>query len=247
MKKLVSLLAAAFLLQATACKPGAEVDPDRSQVSKGFASGKATDATGKPLAGAKIVVNNTQFYNHNLLGQTDAQGRYRIELTPGSWYVRGTAEVRFDTKRYVLDLHPDPDVAFAGTDGAVRHLNLKISGERTGEFGNDGYYGGQIEVFTEFGGEYIETEQVQLTLEPLGALVDGSVGKTLTRQPDRMYVDDVPLGKCKVTARYREGNRPLKVRVRNANQAYGSAVTASFDPAYAGAEGRYKLNVEVKR
>lgn len=222
------------------------VEPDGSTPLAGVVSGKATDALGNPLASAKIVVNNAQFYNHNLLGQTDASGRYRLDLTPGSWYVRGTTSLKFDNKTYVLDLHPDSDVAFAGTEGAVRNLMLKLSGERTGEFGNDGYYGGQIEVFGGLGGdEFIETEKVKLTLEPVGGLVDGSAGKTLNLQPDRMYVDDVPLGKYKITARY-DGNRPMRVRLRNKAQAYQNAVTASFDPAYEGATGRYKLNVEVE-
>lgn len=242
------LLPSLLALAALACTgPEHEtVDPDGSTPEAGVVSGKATDALGNPLANAKIVVNNAQFYNHNVLGQTDASGRYKLELTPGSWYVRGTANVRFDNKTYVLDLHPDQDAAFAGTEGAVRNLSLKLSGERTGEFGNDGHYGGQIEVFTEFGGdEYIETEKVTLTLEPVGGLVDGSAGKTLNLQPDRMYVDDVPLGKYKITARY-DGNRPMRVRLRNKNQNYQNAVTASFDPAYEGATGRYKLNVEVE-
>lgn len=222
------------------------VDPDGSTPEAGVVSGKATDVQGKPLTNANIVVNNTQFYNHNLLGQTDASGRYRLDLTPGSWYVRGTTSVKFDNKTYVLDLHPNSDAAFAGTEGAVRNLTLKLSGGRTGEFGNDGYYGGQIEVFPAFGGdEFIETEKVQLTLEPVGGLVDGSAGKTLTVQPDGMYIDDVPLGKYKITARY-ESNRPMRVRIRNKNQTYQNAITASFDPAYEGATGRYKLNVEVQ-
>jgi len=212
----------------------------------GIVSGKATDGQGRPLANAQIVANNTQFYNQNVLGQTDASGRYRLELRPGSWYVRGTVDLRFDNKIYPLDLHPYTDAAFAGTEGAIRNLSLKVSGERSGEFGNDGYYGGQIEVFPAFGGdEFIETEKVKLTLEPVGSLVDGSTGKTRIAQPEGLYVDDVPLGKYKITARY-SGNRPMRVRVHDKNQNFQNAVTASFDPAYAGAEGRYKLNLDVE-
>lgn len=215
------------------------IPPDTGKPQQGAVSGRALDANGQPLANVNVVVNNTQFYNSNILGQTDANGRYSLRVTPGSWYVRGTWKTRFDNKTYVLDLHPDTDAAFAGSDGAVRNLSLKIAGERTGEHGNDGYYGGQVEVFT-WG---LDTEQVTLTLKPVGNLIDGSAGQTMTARPNRMYIDDVPLGKYTITARM--GNQSLRVRIRNANQSYANSVTASFDPAYAGAEGRYKLNVEV--
>ena len=214
-----------------------EIEPDPAQ--KGIVSGRVTDAWGKPLANANIVVNNTQFFNQNILGQTDANGQYSLKLSPGSWYVRGTTKVRFDDKNYVLDLHPDSDAAFAGTQGAVRNLILKIAGERTGEFGNEGYYGGQVEVFA-WG---LATEQITLDLQPVGTLLDGTSGKTITSKPSQGYLHDVPLGKYTVTARL--GSRPLMVRIRNAEQAYAKSVSASFDPAYAGAEGRYKLNIEV--
>jgi hypothetical protein len=76
-------------------------------------------------------------------------------------------------------------------------------------------------------------------------LIDGSTGRTITTKPTDMYIHDVPLGKYTVTAK--AGDQPLKVRIRNADQSYGSSVTASFDPAYSGAEGRYKLNIEVQK
>ncbi len=220
--------------------------PDDVTVRKGFISGRALDKTGKPLPNASIVVNNSQFYNQNILGQTDVSGYYSLPLTPGSWYVRGTARTRFDNKTYVLDLRPDTDVAFSGTDGAVRNLSLTVSGVRTGEFGNDGYYGGQIEVFGDYvDTDYFDTEAVELTLKPVGTLLDGSTGQTLVRRPRQMYVNDVPLGKYTITARHRPDNKPMRVRIRNAGQGYRNTVTDSFDPAYSGAEGRYKLNIEV--
>ncbi|MPR36860.1 carboxypeptidase-like regulatory domain-containing protein [Salmonirosea aquatica] len=228
-----------LLLSLLACTVPSHdgIDPDSSQ--KGTVSGRATDAAGKPLPNANIVINNTQFYNHNILGQTDGNGQYKLALTPGSWYVRGTVPILFDNKKYVLDLHPDSDAAFAGTEGAIRNLSLKIAGERTGQFGNDGYYGGQVEVFT-WG---LPGEQITLTLQPVGTLLDGTTGKTIAGKLSQGYLEDVPLGKYTVSAKL--GGQPLQVRVRNSGQEYRSSVTASFDPAYPGAEGRYKLNIEV--
>lgn len=236
---LLGWLLLCLILSLFACTGPAHDEIEPGSAQKGTVSGRSTDAAGKPLANATIVINNTQFYNHNILGQTDANGNYRLAVTPGSWYVRGTTQVRFDNKTYVLDLHPDSDAAFAGAEGAVRNLSLKIAGERTGQFGNGGYYGGQVEVFA-WG---LPTDQITLMLQPMGTLLDGSMGKTLTAKLHQGYLDDVPLGKYTVTARL--GGQPLLVRIRNADQAYAKSVTASFDPAYAGAEGRYKLNVEV--
>ncbi len=202
--------------------------------------GQAVDANGAPLANARIVVNNTQFYNSTVLGQTDANGQYSLAVSPGSWYVRGTIKTTFDGKPFTLDLHPDTDAAFAGTDGAVRNLSLKIAGQRTHEHGNNGYYGGHIELYA-WG---LPTDQLTLTLKPVGTLMDGSAGKTLTVAPDNGSVHDVPLGKYTISARL--GSQALRVRIRNANQTYGTSVTSSFNPAYAGAEGRYKLDIEIE-
>ncbi len=233
------LLVPLLLLALIACTGPThdEVVPDSPQ--KGTVSGRATDAAGKPLANVDIVINNTQFFNHNIPGHTDVNGHYKLALTPGSWYVRGSVKVKFDNKNYILDLHPDSDAAFAGTEGAIRNLSLKIAGARTGQFGNDGYYGGQVEIFA-WG---LPTEKITLTLQPAGTLLDGTKGKTITAQLRQGYLDDVPLGKYTVTAQM--GGQPLQVRVRNTGQEYHSSLTASFDPAYAGAEGRYKLNIEV--
>ncbi|QHV96723.1 hypothetical protein GJR95_17670 [Spirosoma endbachense] len=240
MKIRIFLLITTLALIGTACKKEVAGN-DNLTPQQGFVSGRVVDTQGNPIANASIVVNNTQYYNHNILGRTDASGRYKLELTPGSWYIRGTTEIKFDNKRYVLDLYSETDVAFSGTEGAVRNLSLKIAGERTGEFGDVGYYGGQIEVV----GLGIDTEAVELTLQPVGALMDGMTGKSLTAKPDRMYIDDVPLGKYTITARYGADRKPLRLRILDSDRAYGSSLTASFDPAYSGAQGRYKLNVEV--
>ncbi|MFN8343739.1 MAG: hypothetical protein U0X91_01975 [Spirosomataceae bacterium] len=47
-----------------------------------------TNTNGKDLADVDIRVNNTQFYNNSISGETDANGRYSPPLTPGAGYVR---------------------------------------------------------------------------------------------------------------------------------------------------------------
>ena len=240
---LLSVLASATIALSSCSKTKDPVEPDQTdRVRPGYVSGKVVDAQGKPIAKADIVANNTQFYNNNVLGQTDANGTYQLQLTPGSWYVRGSVKIRYDNQNYVLDLFTEDDGAFAGTEGAVKNLKLKISGERTGNFGDDGFYGGQIEVFGYL--NFFDTNNVELTLEPVAPLVDGSTGKKLTRKVSGMYIEDVPLGKYKVTARYLPENKPLKVRIRNVG-SFQNSMTALFEPSYPGATGRYKMNIEV--
>ncbi len=127
--KMIHLFCTALLagwLNAACTSPDPEVEPVPNAPEKGYATGKAVDTQGKPLADVEIVVNNTQFYNSNIVGRTDSKGEYKLQLTPGSWYVRGTVKVKYDNRTYVLDLHPETDGAFAGTEGAVRNLRWKL-------------------------------------------------------------------------------------------------------------------------
>ncbi|MGV3559550.1 carboxypeptidase-like regulatory domain-containing protein [Larkinella arboricola] len=239
----LSILALATMALSSCSKTKDPVEPGpTAPLRPGYVSGKVIDAQGKPIAKANIMANNTQFYNSNLLGQTDANGNYQLQLSPGSWYVRGSVNIKYENQNYVLDLFTEDDGAFAGTEGAVKNLKLRISGERTGNFGDDGFYGGQIEVFGYL--NFFDTDNVELTLEPVGPLVDGNTGQKLTRKVSGMYIEDVPLGKYNVKARYVPENKPLKVRVRNVG-TFQNTVMALFEPSYPGATGRYKLNIEV--
>ena len=245
MKTLISAAFVTVLLFLLACTTPAndEIPADPGQAQKGTVSGRVLDTNGKPLPNADITVNNTQFYNNTILGKTDANGRYSLPLTPGSWYVRGTITIRFDNKNYTLDLFPETAGAFAGTDGTVRNLRWKLTGEKPKEFGMSGYYGGSLEVYGAIG-DFFNTDNVLFTFEPVGPLIDGSTGKTLTYKSNE--AKDIPLGKYTVTARYLPTNQPMVLRQRNANQTYLKSITAGFDPAYAGAEGSYQMTLEVK-
>lgn len=222
-----------------------DIPADAGKLQKGIVSGQVLNANGKPLANVDIVVNNAQFYNSNFLGKTDANGRYSLPVTPGSWYVRDTVDVHFDNKKYTLDLFPETTGAFAGTEGAVRNLRWKLSGEKPKEFGMAGYYGGSLEVYGAIG-DFFDTDHVEFTFEPVGPLIDGSTGKTLIVKTNSENAQDIPLGKYIITARYLVTNQKMVLRQLNVNQSYQNRVTASFDPAYVGATGSYQLALEVK-
>jgi hypothetical protein len=238
-----ALLAGWLAAGCTTPEPGTDPVPDAPE--KGYVTGKAVDTDGKPLADVEIVVNNTQFYNSNIVGRTDSKGNYKLKLTPGSWYVRGTVKVQYDNRTYVLDLHPETDGAFAGTEGAVRNLRWKLTGAKPTEFGATGHYGGLVEVYAD---NFFDADQVELTLEPVGKLIDGSTGQKIVRRLEGGSIgdtEDIPLGRYRITARHVLKGQPVKVRLRNEGQ-YGDEVTSSFEPAYAGATGRYKLTLEAR-
>jgi hypothetical protein len=246
--KMLHLFCTALLagwLTAACTAPESESDPVPGTPEKGYATGKAVDTQGKPLANVEIVANNTQLYNSNIVGRTNSKGEYKLQLTPGSWYVRGTVQVQYDNRTYVLDLHPETVGAFAGTEGAVRNLRWKLTGAKPTEFGATGHYGGLVEVY---GDNIFDTDQVELTLEPVGALIDGSTGQKIVRRLEGGSIgqmEDIPLGRYRITARHLSKGKAVKVRVRNEG-AYGDDVTSSFEPAYEGATGRYKLTLEAR-
>ncbi len=241
MKKLLSVASICILLIFMGCTEDDEIP---TGPEKGHVSGKVVNTQGNALEGVDMVVNNSQFYNDNILGQTDANGNYKLEVTPGSWYVRATIDVPYDNQTYTLDLDPDNSKAFAGTEGAVRNFHWKLTGARPTDFGASGYYGGSVEIVG--GWDFYDVEGVELTLTPIAPLIDGSNGQTITRNPDRDVLEDVPIGRYEISARYVPENRPMQIRIRNKDQAYASTVVGSFEPAYPGATENYKITVEVE-
>ncbi|MBB5208383.1 carboxypeptidase regulatory-like domain-containing protein [Chiayiivirga flava] len=215
--------------------------------------GRAVDARGAPLAGVEVIADNTQFYDINAIGVTDAEGRYAVDTRhpPGTWVGSARITRTYNGKRFVLELDPDSVDAFAGNVGAVRNFTWKLSGERRDGLGTYGmsviYY---FEGFEDpqFPGEFLDTDFVELTLTPVGPLVDGSVGAAIVargeRTPDGPAVRDVPIGRYTITARYLAPGlpvRPLLLRIRNTGN-YVPALTADFDEVL---ETLYRIEMDV--
>ncbi|GAB3988144.1 hypothetical protein GCM10028807_10160 [Spirosoma daeguense] len=244
MKLAIYVYVLACLMNLAACKKAGNDLTPVGQV--GFATGKALDAQGNPIKGAEIVANNTGSYSNNIVGYTDANGNYKLKLSAGplvgSYYVRGTLKVKYDNKNYTLPLFTEEDGAFDPETGAVKNLRLKLSGERTGNFGDDGYYGGHVEVSNWT--QDVDLADVELTFKPSGALIDGSTGKTLTTKLTNYYVDDIPLGKYTITARQVSTKRPLTIRVRDKNQEYTQSTIGTFEPTYDNAQ-HFRLLLDI--
>jgi hypothetical protein len=198
-------------------------------------SGRVTDAQGRPIAGATVVINNAVFFNKNIVLKTGTDGRYRFTMpATDAWYVRGTTDVRYLGRTYTLELHPDYAGSFSGVDGRVVNLQWKTSGEVPKDFGHDGYYGGSVVM--DAGWDLYELSGVTLTLTPVGLLIDGSTGRTITRTVHEsrgsFELKDVPMGRYQLSAS--RNGMPLVFRMRYSSD-YVPQVTADFEPAYVGA------------
>ncbi len=189
-------------------------------------AGRVTDSQGKPLAGIEVFADSTAYDNTNLYGVPNADGDYRIELggiTPGSWRVGAYLEREFHGSTFRYSLHPDTAAVFAGVDGAIRNLQWRLSGEPP----EGGFYGGRIYAYEE--GFMLDMESVELTLTPVGPLIDGSSGVSRTSFLERgLEITDVPVGNYRVTARYLPGDGPatdLLIRLRDTG-VYAESITA---------------------
>ena len=211
--------------------------PPPTGVTPGFVTGTVVDAAGRPLAGVEVYADNTLYYNTNVIGYTDAQGRYKLDVRQpiGTWRVGAHLKREYNGRTYQLDLHPDAARAFPGVDGAVRNFDWRLIG-KTPEGGS---YGVATYVYRNWApGEYVAVEDVEVTFTPVGPLVDGSTGQVGVVRLQGNYVSNIPLGRYKVTARWapRDGRaaRPMGVRVRDAN-SYTESTTLDWP---ANADGR---------
>lgn len=190
------------------------------------AKGRVTDSHGNPLEGIRVFANNTAYYNMNIFGITGADGLYRIELgdvLPSSWLVGAYLDVEYHGDTFSYTLQPDVESAFAGVTGAIRNLEWRL----TGESPEGGHHGGLVHVRDD---DYVvDLELVELTLTPVGQLIDGSPGSVITGFPERGFeLVDVPVGNYRTTARYFPESGPavdLLIRERDAGD-YAPSVTA---------------------
>ncbi|MGY1426587.1 carboxypeptidase-like regulatory domain-containing protein [Lysobacter sp. A289] len=234
-----TLLAGLILSGLAAC--GGNDGTGTAKAEGGYATGKVVDTQGKPIAGARILLDNTVFYASYIKGSTKEDGTYRIKAQPGAWRAYASFKKTYNGKTYSLDLHPDTIDSFDDT-GAVRNFVWKLEGREPENEYN--YYGGLVTVFqdTDF---YDDMEDVELTLTPSGPLIDGSEGKTLVlRQGDHYwvqfgYLQDIPIGRYTVTAilKNKDGPRPLRIQDWHTDGDFESELQLDFIPKSGGSTG----------
>lgn len=212
---------------------------------KGMVQGRVRDTNGKPIAGVRVVVENTVFHASYTYGITNADGYYKAAMPNGSWHVTAQIQREFFGKTYRFELHPDVDDDFGGTKGAIRNFTWKLSGAKPR---NGGYYGSSIAVYSEPGSDFT-MDDVELTLTPDGPLVDGSKGRIITSKLTDIGggedgIRDVPIGKYIITAINRATGKRLQVRQRNKGD-YDNSFSAVFESGFTGAY-HYQVVVEIK-
>jgi hypothetical protein len=212
-------------------------------------TGTVRDGAGRPIAGAQVVADHMLYQAVYVLGTTDAEGRYRLDLGQqiGSWRVNASLLRSYHGRTYRVPLHSDTDVPFAGIDGAVRHFTWRL----TGETHQGTAYGVPAWVYVNASPDntvdLVRYPDVEMTFTPVGPLIDGSAGqRVVVRLTDGFRVEDLPLGRYAVTARWVPADgapRAMAVRVRGTD-AYTASAVADWP---ADSDGRVEvLELEVR-
>lgn len=180
---------------------------------KGIVTGRVTDEKGRPLPNVVVYAGHTTFYNANVMGKTDADGRYRLDLTArhGTYILHAEMTRQHNGNDYKFDLYPDDKTPVASTENSVRNMVWKKSVNVTATEW-DGV-GGFVDFMPERGSEdYWDVSDVELTLVPVGPLADGSTGETIKAKAvnftnitgiyNNTGFCNVPVGRYKISARY---------------------------------------------
>jgi len=203
--------------------------------------GKVVNPQGDPIQGVLITIDNQLLYNSNAQVVTDANGRYRIELSRMAATYMAYAEFStlYDGVKHSVDLIPADDSPFAGNTGAVRHFTLNLdSSTGTGGSGEVLFYMMDLIHPLDPTLEPPDRDHVTLTLEPVGTMLDGTVGGSPivskgSNSNNGYGVHNVPIGKYKVSAVYAPPGaepQPMLIRVvrRGQDHPFEESVVAEF-------------------
>ncbi|MBZ9750275.1 hypothetical protein K7W42_05290 [Deinococcus sp. HMF7604] len=194
-------------------------------------TGVVKNSAGQPLAGVKVFADNTLYHNMNALATTDAQGRYRLELPRevGTWRAGAYVQRPYGGGIWESRLYADNAAAFSGDQGAIRNFTWRLTG-----VSEERPLGGTVWIHPDWAGVDYDTNDVELTLTPVGPLLDGSVGQAVTwRLGDDYTREDIPVGTYTLTARQISSTgqkRPMLVKsTYDSNKGhYAPSVTATF-------------------
>lgn len=231
LKKILLTKCFAVLLLVLGCCPFAACGVgfgSGAAAQKGYVSGTVTDSRGNPLEGVTIIVDHSIFYNSNLTALTDAAGKYRIKIPTGSWHAFAQLKKNYNGKTYSFYLKPDNYAGFGG-EGAVRNFVWALTGERQEPLA-PGFFGGTV-TFDNYSIENIiaDENEIEFLLKPVGKLIDGSEGETLTlHSTDAYRLLDVPIGRYEISASH--GGRRLKLRKWRTNDEFAETVRMDFEP-----------------
>lgn len=170
--------------------------PATTTPKAGTASGRVTDAAGKPIEGAVIYVQGTTYEGGEeieLDARSKADGTYSLRLPPGRYHVFGDVNVDFQGETYSYDLLPkDGDDNDQDSDeGVVEDLVWRATGLRSPQLDEDdesSYIGASIQVWSPYWYQFDtgdgsgqpdipDGSVTTLTLTPKGPAIDGTTPK----------------------------------------------------------------------
>ena len=237
-----------FLTALLAACPSVEGGPG----GKGTISGRAVDASSKPIAGALIWVKPA-VTTGLVRTTTDAQGNYRVEGLPNVPYeVYAWAQPTYNGKRHCLRLgHDNPNDynAVVPTQGVVRNFRWKLEGV-IADRGNDTFFGGEVRLFTVWRGDndFSGNFKVEVKFTPTGPLVDGSTGKTVARivnWAESPFARDVPVGAYRVTATLIDaGGQRSALEIGMSDTSLGAQAAFEFKPSSSSCGGDFGNGTE---
>lgn len=213
-------------------------EPDAGPIGmeEGYATGVVTDTNGNPIAGAEVRIDNTMFYNSNIITTANGDGKYKAKLaTVGTYNVTAVLSRELNGKIFTIDLHP-VKYEIMSNAGGVRNFQMKLTGKKVD---GSGYYGGTVSINSAIGSNIYDSENIEFTLEPVGKLIDGSSGTTLIVKEgaaytqDYGYLVDIPLGRYQMKASYTTENGKVLLKVRkkfDESSLYTTDFTLDFDP-----------------
>lgn len=189
---------------------------DPPPVKPNTVSGIVLDASGNPVAGARIRAENPTGDNIHLTATSGADGKYSLQLTSiGGWKIYAWKEVELGDNIYQVRLGMENQTdydAFTPTKGVLRNFVWKLSGripDRTVSKENGtGYFGGTIKFinYNSLVDEMPPGTEVTIHLTPAEGAVylDGSsaAGKTVIKTftivsgvGQAYYINDIPATK----------------------------------------------------
>lgn len=222
----------------------------------GTVSGIVQDSQGKPIAGARVRVENDWSY-YDLT--TDAQGKYTSPTLPaGGFKVVAWATLPYLGQDYTLRMGMPQATDYDFFDpkaGVVRNFKWQISGRIPDRAAADagGYFGAALELMNGTGSIWDERmnpgDQVYVTLKPTSPLIDGSTGQvteryfTIQSGNDTYLLLDIPTGQYEISAiRVTPENYQEQLLIGTFSEQWESAII-TFQPDSYGV-GNYESGVQ---
>ncbi|TLV03727.1 carboxypeptidase-like regulatory domain-containing protein [Dyadobacter luticola] len=211
----------------------------------GYLVGKVTDQNGQGVAGATIYTANTVFKDRGAEVTSSSNGAYKIAMVEGlgQWIAKAYTLAEYNGRVYKMPLHPENSDSFTAEEKPVRNFEWRIQGHMPDK-GLNLYYGGSAELYRDLNSNLYDSENVEFTFTPVGPLIDGSAGKTLKlsggKSGSNNYnrIDDIPIGRYKVSAIYKPTGETLGVRDAWNDYDYYTTITVDF----MGTENSYRAN-----